>query len=158
MIGGTITVEGRVLNIVAGPVRTAKLAGETVLVPNDPTRVSARLVALLKVLAQDRLLAASDRYAMALGRPHIGISLRDTKSRWGSCSPEGKLMYSWRLIFAPPAVLEYVAAHEVAHLAEMNHGPRFWSTLKRLMPDYEVPMRWLKRHGQDLHLMQFSQG
>ena len=76
--------------------------------------------------------------------------MRDTKSRWGSCSSKGNLSFSWRLIFAPEEVVDYVVAHEVAHLAEMNHGPRFWRLVETLMPGYARHRRWLDRHRAEL--------
>ena len=79
------------------------------------------------------------------------ITLRDQKSRWGSCSSAGQLSFSWRLILAPPLVLDYVAAHEVAHLAEMNHGPRFWRLVKATMPALDEAKVWLRCHGTDLY-------
>ncbi len=79
------------------------------------------------------------------------ISVRDQKSRWGSCSSEGQLSFSWRLVLAPPLVLDYVAAHEVAHLAEMNHGPRFWKLVKQTMPQLEEAKHWLRMHGMQLY-------
>ena len=77
--------------------------------------------------------------------------MRDTKSRWGSCSASGCLNFSWRLILAPPFVLDYLAAHEVAHLKEMNHSRRYWATLRKLCPHTDEAERWLKRHGTELH-------
>jgi predicted metal-dependent hydrolase len=79
------------------------------------------------------------------------IAVRDQTSRWGSCSTTGVLSFSWRLILAPPHVLDYVAAHEVAHLAEMNHGPRFWALVKKALPDFETAKQWLFIYGLDLH-------
>ena len=79
------------------------------------------------------------------------ISVRDQSSRWGSCSTTGVLSYSWRLILAPPFVLDYLAVHEVAHLVEMNHSPRFWRLVNRLCPDAERAKVWLDVHGADLH-------
>lgn len=79
------------------------------------------------------------------------ISIRDQKSRWGSCSSDGQLSFSWRLIMAPPIVLDYVAAHEVAHLMEMNHGPRFWRLVARTMPDMDEARCWLRQHGLELY-------
>jgi predicted metal-dependent hydrolase len=107
-------------------------------------------------MARDRLVAASEHYADLLGRPFGKVSLRDTRSRWGSCTSEGNLMYSWRLILAPVDVLNYVAAHEVSHLAEMNHSQAFWSEVERLMPGYAAPRKWLKQHGAELHRFQFT--
>ena len=102
------------------------------------------------------LAEAADRHSAALGRPHAGIVLRDTRSRWGSCTSEGNLMFSWRLIMAPPRILQYVAAHEVAHLAEMNHSPDFWAVVERLFPDYGVCRRWLRENGDHLHRVRFD--
>lgn len=79
------------------------------------------------------------------------IAVRDQSSRWGSCSTTGALSFSWRLILAPPFVLDYVAAHEIAHLVEMNHGPKFWALVKSMMPRMQEAKRWLQRHGLDLH-------
>lgn len=79
------------------------------------------------------------------------IAIRDQSGRWGSCSTTGVLSFSWRLILAPPLVLDYVAAHEVAHLAEMNHGPRFWALVRETMPRMDEAKRWLLHYGTDLH-------
>lgn len=79
------------------------------------------------------------------------ITLRDQKSRWGSCSSAGQLSFSWRLVLAPPFVLDYVAAHEVAHLVEMNHGPRFWRLVAKTLPSFEEAKVWLRIHGMDLY-------
>jgi predicted metal-dependent hydrolase len=79
------------------------------------------------------------------------IDIRDQTSRWGSCSTTGVLSFSWRLILAPPHVLDYVAAHEVAHLREMNHGPRFWALVKAAVPEYQAAKDWLQVFGPDLH-------
>lgn len=79
------------------------------------------------------------------------IIVRDQATRWGSCSTTGALSFSWRLILAPPHILDYVAAHEVAHLAEMNHGPKFWALVQRTMPSMKEAKRWLQLYGLDLH-------
>ncbi len=121
--------------------------GDLLLVPGAPDRVAARLSGFLKQVARDRLAAASDHYAGRLGRGYARLTLRDTRSRWGSCTSDGGLMYSWRLVMAPPEVLNYVAAHEVAHLAEMNHSDAFWSVVTRLYGDYRAPRRWLRGKG-----------
>jgi predicted metal-dependent hydrolase len=90
-------------------------------------------------------------HAKALGLRAKRIAVRDQTSRWGSCSTTKVLSFSWRLILAPPFVLDYVAAHEVAHLAEMNHGPRFWKLVEKTIPDYEAAKDWLQVYGLDLH-------
>lgn len=79
------------------------------------------------------------------------ITVRDQSSRWGSCSTTGTLSFSWRLVLAPPLILDYVAAHEVAHLNEMNHGPRFWALVRRTMPQMDEARQWLHIYGMDLH-------
>jgi hypothetical protein len=90
-------------------------------------------------------------HAERLGLKARRLSLRDQSSRWGSCSSSGVLSFSWRLILAPPEVLDYVAAHEVAHLAEMNHGPRFWALVRQTMPDMDTAKAWLHKNGLELH-------
>jgi predicted metal-dependent hydrolase len=90
-------------------------------------------------------------HARKLGVKARSITLRDQTSRWGSCTAGGLLSFSWRLILAPAHVLDYVAAHEVAHLVEMNHGPRFWKLVAGTMPRLEEAKRWLRHHGPDLH-------
>jgi predicted metal-dependent hydrolase len=90
-------------------------------------------------------------HAANLGLRPKRIVVRDQVSRWGSCSTTGKLSFSWRLVLAPPYILDYVAAHEVAHLAEMNHGPRFWALVRKTMPASDDAKRWLQVYGMDLH-------
>jgi predicted metal-dependent hydrolase len=94
---------------------------------------------------------ASRRFAGKLGARVKRVSVRDQSSRWGSCSTTGVLSFSWRLILAPNMVLNYLAAHEVAHLVEMNHSPRFWQLVQDLCPDHERAKVWLDVHGADLH-------
>ena len=154
--GQRIAVEGRARLIVAGSGRKVILSEDEISVPGPPARFPARVAGFLKVLARERLEQASDQYAEALGRSYGRLSIRDTRSRWGSCSSEGNLMYSWRLILAPPEVLRYVAAHEVAHLAEMNHSARFWAEVERLYPGYSAPRKWLRQHGTGLHRYRFG--
>jgi predicted metal-dependent hydrolase len=89
--------------------------------------------------------------AAEAGRAAKRISLRDSRSRWGSCGPDGALSFSWRLVFAPPEVLDYLAAHETAHLVHMNHGARFWALVRRLAAGpVEGPQAWLKKNGETL--------
>ena len=152
VIGGSVLVEGAEVPLRAG--MRAVLQGGVLYAPEKAT--ARRVEAFLKLRARDRLAAASDRYAAAVGRSYSRLSLRDTRSRWGSCSSKGGLMYSWRLIMAPPEVLDYVAAHECAHLVEMNHSAAFWDVVARLMPDYDVHRRWLKANGDLLHRVSFD--
>lgn len=90
-------------------------------------------------------------HAGKLGTRARHITLRDQTTRWGSCSANGLLSFSWRLILAPTYVLDYVAAHEVAHLLEMNHGPRFWKLVEACVPNLEEAKHWLRHEGTDLH-------
>ncbi|SFO11518.1 hypothetical protein SAMN04487859_11636 [Roseovarius lutimaris] len=154
--GLEIPVEGRVMRIAQGSGRRVVQDGITLQVPGAPETAAARLEGWLKARARDRLAAASDHYAGLLGHGYSRITLRDTRSRWGSCSSSGALSYSWRLIMAPPEVLDYVAAHEVAHLAEMNHSPAFWAVVAQLMPGYGAQRAWLRREGGALHRYRFS--
>jgi hypothetical protein len=154
--GAVLPIEGRMLALTAGTVRAPRIEGEALLLPPCAARLGTRLATYLRFVARDRLQAACARHSAALGRPFARITLRDTRSRWGSCAPDGSLMFSWRLILAPPEVLDYVAAHEVAHLAEMNHSPAFWAVVARLCPGYAAPRAWLKRHGQGLHAYRFN--
>jgi predicted metal-dependent hydrolase len=154
--GTVLPVEGRMLTLRQAPVRAPRVEEGWLLLPGGDDRAGARAQAWLKMQARVRLTEASDRYAAQLGRPHSGVTLRDTRSRWGSCSADGALMYSWRLIMAPPQVLDYVAAHEVAHLVEMNHSPAFWAVVRRLMPDQARHRAWLKREGNQLHRYLFA--
>jgi predicted metal-dependent hydrolase len=101
--------------------------------------------------ARADLDACVGTHARSLGVKARSITLRDQTSRWGSCTAGGLLSFSWRLVLAPAHVLDYVAAHEVAHLVEMNHGPRFWKHVARCMPRLEEAKRWLRNHGADLH-------
>lgn len=155
-VGSVLPFEGRPVTLALGPVRAPVLSGDQLLLPPGEARAPVRAQAFLRLRARQRLQEASDHFASLAGRTHGGVTLRDTRSRWGSCSADGRLMYSWRLIMAPREVLDYVAAHEVAHLVEMNHSPAFWSVVRRLMPDYEIHRRWLKGSGHDLHRFRFA--
>lgn len=154
-MGDTVLVEGRLLTLAPGTTRSPVIAGDSLLLPGDPAQAATRTAAYLKTLARDRLAAASDHYAAQIGRKVTRITLRDTRSRWGSCAHDGALMYSWRLIMAPPPVLTYVAAHEVAHMVEMNHSDAFWDVVNRLYPGWQAQRKWLHTHGRDLHAYQF---
>ncbi|MDO9641348.1 MAG: SprT family zinc-dependent metalloprotease [Pseudotabrizicola sp.] len=150
-LGDVIPVEGQMRLLAAGAGRSVRLEGDSLLIPGDPAQAGVRAGAFLKLMARDRLAAACDRHAARLGRPYTRLTLRDTRSRWGSCAHDGALMFSWRLIMAPVPVLDYVAAHEVAHLAQMNHSPAFWAVVDQLFPRWQVQRGWLHGEGQALH-------
>lgn len=149
-LGTALPVEGAEVTIRPATLRAPQREGGDLLVPGDAAQVGARVEAWLKALARDRLTRAVDGFAADLGRRPARITLRDTRSRWGSCAADGSLMFNWRLVMAPPTVLAYVAAHEVAHLAQMNHSPAFWAVVERLMPGHAPQRAWLKRHGGGL--------
>jgi predicted metal-dependent hydrolase len=149
-------VEGRELTVSQATGRAIRVEGNTLLVPGDPAVAGKRIAAWLKVLARDRLARASGHYAGLVGRRYTRLTLRDTRSRWGSCSPDGALMYSWRLIMAPASVLDYVAAHEVAHLVELNHSTAYWAVVSRICPGWRSERTWLHEHGQSLHRLRFG--
>ena len=105
----------------------------------------------LKAEARRDLEDAVRHHAGAIAKPARKITLRDTRSRWGSCSSRGSLNFSWRLILAPSFVLDYLAAHEVAHLVHMDHSPAFWRLAAKLAPDLQRAEAWLRQHGSGLH-------
>ena len=113
--------------------------------------ITRRVADFLRQEAKHDLESASRRFARNLGRSIRRVSVRDQSSRWGSCSTTGVLSFSWRLILAPSHVLDYLAAHEVAHLIEMNHSARFWRVVQQLFPDHERAKAWLDAQGADLH-------
>ena len=154
--GAMLPIEGEMRQVVPAAGRQVRLGDGLVQVPGADGTLAPRLRAWLRAQARDRLAAASDHYAARLGRDYSRLTLRDTRSRWGSCSAQGALSYSWRLILAPPEVLDYVAAHEVAHLAEMNHSPAFWAVVAGLLPGFDAPRAWLKREGAMLHRYRFD--
>ena len=116
-----------------------------------PEHVSRRVTDFLKREARRDLEAAVARHLAAAKVAARKISIKDTKSRWGSCSASGTLSFSWRLVLAPPFVLDYLAAHEVAHLRELNHSHRFWRLTRALCRRTDDAEAWMKRHGPHLH-------
>ena len=123
----------------------------TLRVEGNPAHSSRRLLDWLKREARRRIDERVFWYAAQLGVRPRRITIRDTTSRWGSCSSARSLSFSWRLILAPPAVLDYVVAHEVAHLRELNHKPRFWRLVESLGPEIDQSQTWLSEHGALLH-------
>jgi len=119
--------------------------------PRDGRETSEILEAWFRERARAAVTSAVERHAAGLLVIPASITIRDTTSRWGSCSRKGALSFSWRLVLAPPAVLDSVAAHEVCHLRVFGHGPKFWALLETRVPDYVTWRRWLKRHAPELH-------
>lgn len=145
---------------------TGSLRGltEAVIIDGEPVlkvsgledHIGRRLSAFFKKEARRDLEILAARHAAAIRKPIKSVSMKDTRSRWGSCSWDGNLSFSWRIVMAPPLVIDYLAAHEVAHLKEMNHGPKFWSLCKELCPRMEEARKWLKQHGSQLHAIDFG--
>ena len=138
-----------------GRLRGRTMAGEidgelSLLVPGESMHLPRRLTDWLKLEAARDLTERSAVHAATLGVTVKAVTMRSQATRWGSCSSTGRLSYNWRLVLAPPFVLDYVAAHEVAHLLEMNHSPDFWRTVEKALPDMSRGRAWLKAHGREL--------
>ena len=133
-----------------GQRRAVRREGGAIWVSGFAEHLPRRVADFLKAEARHELGERSRDKAARIGRRVARVSVRDTRSRWGSCSADGRVNFSWRLILAPEAVLDYVVAHEVAHLEQMNHGPRFWSLVARLTSDTEAARRWLRKEGRGL--------
>ncbi len=124
---------------------------QAILVSGAEEYVARRVGDFLKEEARRILCPRVRELAKRVGRTPGRITVKDTRTRWGSCSSRGDLAFSWRLVLAPEAVLDYVVAHEVAHLVEMNHAPAFWRVVATLVEDADTSRAWLKRHGAGLH-------
>ena len=133
----------RIRHLGEGARGTVSIAGDEILVAGGAEHTPRRVRDYLIAMAKRELAARARALAATLNRKIARVTVRDTSSRWGSCSVHGNLSFSWRLIFAPEAVLHYVVAHEVAHLVEMNHGPRFWRLVERLAPGSAEHRSWL---------------
>lgn len=123
----------------------------TILVSGRAEHLPRRLGDWLRAEAKHRITPLAHAKAAVIGRTVGRITVRDQRSRWGSCARGGRLSFSWRLVLAPAAVLDYVVAHEVAHLEQPNHSPAFWRVVDRLTVDREACRAWLRRHGTQLH-------
>jgi len=120
--------------------------GAEIRVRGEPAHFARRVRDHLIALARQELTRRARLLAAQIGKPIARVGVRDTRSRWGSCSAKGCLSFSWRLVMMPESVMDYIVAHEVAHLVEMNHGPRFWQLVRTITPDPVTPRAWLKRH------------
>jgi predicted metal-dependent hydrolase len=144
------------IKAIGGKRGVVAIESKDIVVPGDAAHVPRRLQDWLKVQAKRELIQASHFYAAAMDVKFQRLTLRDQHTRWGSCSSGGDLSYSWRLILAPPHVLDYVAAHEVAHLKEMNHGPRFWRLVLAHCKSAKESRNWLRLNGRELHRYQIK--
>lgn len=130
--------------------------GNQVELSGDPGDFATYVEDWAKDLAKQYFTEKSTHYADIIGKKVARISIRDAKTRWGSCSSSGTLSFNWRVAFAPLQVAEYLCIHEVCHLAEMNHGPQFWGLVARLQPDYEKHKKWLRVNGKRLQRLAFK--
>ena len=152
--GETILLDGIAHEITRGQGRSVVVDDGVIYVPGRDDQLVPKLRAYFKTLARERLVSASEHYAGLLGKSIGRVTLRDTRSRWGSCTSDGHLMYSWRLVMAPRVVQDYVAAHEACHLIEMNHSDAYWALVAQISPNYKVERNWLKVNGALLHQYQ----
>ncbi|AWN41914.1 M48 family metallopeptidase [Methylobacterium durans] len=136
----------------SGATRLERVGEEPVIsVSCEAAFVARRVRDWLQREVRADLTVAITRYTDALGQGPSRVTVRDTRSRWGSCTARGELNFSWRLILAPPLVLDYLVAHEMAHLREMNHSARFWSLVAGICPHMDEAEAWLKHNGASLH-------
>lgn len=147
------------LSVLGEPLRIAHAGGRGVVhvqngslcVPGAPEFLVRRVREWLIKTAREAITQSAHEKARGLGATVKKISLRDTHSMWGSCNSAGNLTFSWRLVLAPPEVLDYIVSHEVAHLKELNHSAAFWRIVESLCPHFQESRRWLKKHGHTLY-------
>lgn len=150
--GGTVPISGiphRIVHDVSFR-GSPLIAAGTIIVGGEPVFLPRRVRDALVAIAKKRFFRQALAKAEAIGRRPTRIRIKDTVSRWGSCTPDGSLMFCWRLVMAPDFVQDYVISHEVAHLREMNHGHAFWALTERLTPHRNAATDWLAQHGQSL--------
>ncbi|POF62823.1 hypothetical protein KMAL_15450 [Novacetimonas maltaceti] len=147
--GGEVLIDGRphLIRHCPDARRGVWIEDDVVHVSGDAAFLVRRLSAFLREEARVRLGAALAALARQAGLRPTRLSIRDTRSRWGSCTADGAIMLCWRLVMAPPPVQHYVMAHELAHLRHMNHGPDFWMLVDRLTPHRRAAETWLRREG-----------
>ncbi len=134
----------------------AENGAPTLTVHGERRHLPRRLSDHLKREAKREIETLVEKHTATVGRRAKAVRFRDTTSRWGSCTSDGTLSFSWRIMMAPPTVIDYLVAHEVAHLKEMNHGPRFWKLCRELCPRTDEAKAWLKRNGGALQAIDFG--
>ena len=155
--GATIPLFGQDTRLIAaGGAGAARLIdasdGPIIQSGGEGEAFARRVENLLKRLARQVLVERTEHHLRTLGQRSVKVSIADTKSRWGSCSPHNRsIRYSWRIIMAPPAVADYLAAHEVAHLVHADHSPAYWSVVQTLVGDHRPFRKWLRENGPALH-------
>lgn len=162
--GGPLHFRGQVCRIVhSGKLRGLPALSEgmgdgerTLTVHGPEAAIRKRIAQFLRREAEAMMVPLAQRHAATIGLPIRAVRFRDTRSRWGSCTSDGTLSFSWRIMMAPDFVIDYLVCHEVAHLAEMNHGSRFWALCRELCPRVDEAKAWLKEHGGRLQAVDFS--
>lgn len=149
-IGATLPLYGAPHLIIEGSRRRVLRQDGQIQVAGDPAGIRQRLYNWLRREAYETIQPLAESKAVRIERRIKRIAIRDTSSRWGSASGLSNLNFSWRLICTPPVVLDYVVAHEVAHLRHMNHGADFWDLCADLSEDMQAGKIWLKRHGDEI--------
>jgi predicted metal-dependent hydrolase len=148
---GTVPYLGDALTLVAEAGRTrAHRRADRLLVPAGDARPA--LERWYRRAARREVATRLDRATAEVGSGYRDLVIRGQRTRWASCSPDGRMSFNWRLLLAPAEVLDYVVWHEVCHLEIMDHSPRFWTLLESRWPDYREQRRWLQRHGATLIL------
>ena len=149
--GAEVPLDGRPIHVRHAPEgRITRLVGNELEVSGTPEFLARRVTDFLRLEARRKLAAAAMAKAEGAGLKARRVVIKDTRTRWGSCTADGTLMFSWRLVMAPPEIQDYVVAHEVAHLRHMDHSARFWALVETLTPHRAAAMRWLERGGAGL--------
>jgi predicted metal-dependent hydrolase len=150
---GTVPFLGEILELAPEPGRSrVTRRGDTLAVPADPLGQRHALELWFRRQAAAQIPPRLDAACAEAGVAYTKLTIRAQKTRWASCSRSGAMSFNWRLLLAPPEILDYVVWHEVCHLSVMDHSPRFWALLGRYRPDYAVQRAWLRRHGATLVL------
>jgi predicted metal-dependent hydrolase len=148
---GTVPFLGETLTLHPQPGRErVHRRGDLLLVPDGDTRPA--LERFYRRAARVEIAPRLDAATARAGSRYAGLTIRGQRTRWASCSSEGKMSFNWRLLLAPPEILDYVVEHEVCHLEVMDHSPRFWALLESRVPDWRAHARWLRRYGSTLVL------
>lgn len=150
--GDEISVFGKIYKIChENKHKGTRFEGDLLKVGGDKVFLHRRVKDFLKKEAVDKLAEISIKTAEKIGVKIASVTVKDTKSRWGSCSTKGNINYNWRIVLAPKEVIDYLVCHEVSHLKHPNHSTDFWSTVESLCPSYKDSRNWLKTHGKELY-------
>ena len=133
-----------------------RIIGNSIRIPTTVSKPGLAVENFLKKLAKEEITSVANYYCGKLGVSYASIKLRDTRSRWGSCSSNSNLMFSWRIIMAPRNIISYLVAHEVTHLKHFNHSREFWFEVFSIFGSYENERNWLRTEGTDLHFYKFN--